>query len=117
MINLARNLYSQFLNLIDDKEQIQVLGGAETPLRALGFKNVVMFDGVEVTYDTSIPTNTGYGLSVQNCELLGMDESLLRAEGPEYDIDDQSHKFVTSTLSNLKWKSPRNFVKWASLAS
>jgi hypothetical protein len=113
---LARNLYGAFLNLIDDKEQIHVMGGAQTPLRALGFKNVVYFDGIEVTWDTGIANGIGYGLNVQNISLKSMEDRLLAVEGPEYDIDDQSYKCVVSTLSNLKFKSPRNFFKLAPLA-
>jgi hypothetical protein len=45
-----------------------------------------------------------------------MDSSLLRSEGPEYDIHSQSFNAVVSTLSNLKFSSPRNFFKLAALA-
>lgn len=116
VIFLARNLYGGFLNLIDNKEQIQVLGGAQTPLRALGFKNVVYFDGIEVTWDTGIANSIGYGMNIQNINLRSMESTLLAVEGPEYDIDDQSYKAVVGTLSNLKFKSPRNFFKLAALA-
>lgn len=113
-IFLARQLYMDFLNLIDDKERIQIT--SETGLRALGFKNVVNFDGVEVTWETGITPTVGYGININNIELLSMDDSLLRAEGPEYDIDSQAFKAVVSTLSNLKYSSPRNFFKLDNIA-
>lgn len=113
-IMLARDLYRQFLETIDDKEQINVT--SETGLRALGFKNVVMFDGVEVSWEVAVPTGVGYGLSYNMMELKSMDSQLLRSEGPEYDIHSQAFNAVVSTLSNMKFASPRNFFALKALA-
>ena len=46
---------------------------------------------------------------------MSMDDSLFRPEGPEYDLRQQSYIAVVSTLSNLKFTSPRNFWKIADL--
>ena len=108
-IMLARDLYMGLLNLIDDKERIAIT--SEHSLRALGFKNVLNFDGIEVSWEAAVPTGVGYGLNYDNIELKSMDSSLLRSEGPEYDIHSQSFNAVVSTLSNLKFSSPRNFFK------
>ena len=97
------------LNMSDDKERIQIT--SEHQLRALGFKNTVNFDGIEVSLELAVPNGIGYGLNYDNIELKSMDESLLRSEGPEYDIHSQSFNAVVSTLSNLKFSSPRNFFK------
>lgn len=113
-IFLARDLYRDLLNLIDDKERIQI--SSEHNLRALGFKNVLNFDGVEVSWESGVPSGVGYGINYDNIELKSMDSSLLRSEGPEYDIHSQSFNAVVSTLSNLKFSSPRNFFKLAALA-
>jgi len=113
-ILLARDLYREFLEVIDDKERIMVT--SETGLRALGFKNVVMFDGIEVSWEVAVPTGVGYGLNYNMMELKSMDSELLRSEGPEYDIHSQSFNAVVSTLSNLKFSTPRNFFKLAALA-
>lgn len=106
---LDRELYRQLLNLIDDKEQINIT--SNNSLRAMGFKNVVIFDGVEVSWEAGIPANVGYGCNIQNVELRSQDSTLLRTEGPEYDIHTQSFNAVVSTISNLKFKSPRNCFK------
>lgn len=113
-ILLARDLYRTFLEAIDNKERIVV--SSETGLRALGFKNVVNFDGVEVSWEVAVPTGVGYGINYNQMELKSMDSVLLRSEGPEYDIDSQSFNAVVSTLSNLAFRSPRNFFKLAALA-
>ena len=111
---LARDLYRAFLNLIDGKEQIQIT--SENSLRALGFKNVVVFDGVEVTWDSGVGSGIGYGYAVENTEMRSMDDDFTEVDGPEYDIGSQSYQVAVASLSNLKFKSPRNFFKLAPLA-
>ena len=112
-VMLARDLYMDLLNLIDDKERIQIT--SEHQLRALGFKNVVNFDGIEVSWEAAVPNGVGYGMNYENIELKSMDDSLLRSEGPEYDIHSQAFNAVVSTLSNLKFSTPRNFFKLMSV--
>ncbi len=106
---LARDLYQDFLNLIDEKERIAI--SSEHQLRALGFRNVVNFDGVEVSWEVGVPGGAGYGLNYDCIELKSMDDTLLVPEGPEYDIHSQSYNAVVGTLSNLCFDSPRNFFK------
>ena len=108
-ILLSRDLYMGLLNIIDTKERIQI--SSEQSLRALGFKNVLNFDGIEVSWEAAIASGVGYGINYDNMELKSMDSSLLRSEGPEYDIHSQSFNAVVSTLSNMKFSSPRNFFK------
>ena len=112
-IMLSRDMYMDLLNLIDENERINIT--SEHTLRALGFKNTVNFDGVEVSWEVAVPQGVGYGLNYENMELKSMDDSLLRSEGPEYDIHSQSFNAVVSTLSNLKFSSPRNFFKLMSV--
>jgi hypothetical protein len=114
-IFLSRDLYMGLLNLLDDKEEVQVT--SEYSLRSFGFKNVLNFDGIEVSWETAVPVATGFGINYNCIELKSMDDTLLRPEGPEYDIHSQAFNAVVSTLSNLKFKSPRNFVKWMSVAA
>jgi hypothetical protein len=108
-ILLSRELYRQLLDTLSSKERINIT--SETGLRALGFKNVVMFDGIEVSWEVAVPSTVGYGINYNQMELISMDDQLLRPEGPEYDIDSQSFKAVVSTLSNLRFASPRSFFK------
>jgi hypothetical protein len=106
---LNRTLFMQLKNLFDAKEEIPI--SSEHSLRALGFTNVISFDGVEVSWEAGIPSRVGYGVNINHCELKSMDDSLLRSEGPVYDIHTQSYNAVVSTLSNMKFASPRNFFK------
>lgn len=103
---LDRNLWIDLLNLLDDKEEIQVT--SQNSLRALGFTNVLTFDGVEVSWEAGVPSDTGYGLNYNTVELMCMDPNLLESEGPEYDIFTQAFVAVVGTLSNFKFACPRN---------
>jgi len=113
---LDRNLYFQLLNLIDNKEQLNVNRGEDWSLVRLGFKNVVGFDGIEVSWETGIPANVGYGLNYKNIELRCMEDTIFKSEGPFYDEHTQNYNAVVYTLSNMKLNSPRNFVKYLTLA-
>ena len=107
---MSRGFYNDFLNLIDQKEQLNIQGVPDG-LRGLGFKNVVMFDGVELSWEASVPTAVAYGFNYNNIELLSMFETLFRSEGPTYDQDSQYYKAVVSTLSNLKFNQIRSMFK------
>lgn len=112
-IMLARMYYNDMLNLLKTKEQINVT--SQTELRALGFKNTFLFDGVEVSWEAGVPTSTGYGFNWNMIELKCMHDTFLKANDLEYDIDSNSWKTCVSTLSNLKFHSPRGFFKIAEL--
>lgn len=113
---LARNLYYDFLNLIDGKEQIITNG--ETGKKGLGFGNKVMFDGVPITWDTAIANNVGYGLNFDNISLRCMYDSVVTVSKDDvfYDPYTQYINAAAKHLGNLKFKSPRNFVKFLTLA-
>lgn len=113
---LDRGLYFQFLNLIDNKEQIRIQRGEDWSLTKLGFKNVVGFDGIEVSWETGIPANVGYGFNYNDIELRCMEDTIFKSEGPFYDEHTQNMNAVVYTLSNLKFSSPRNITKWLTLA-
>lgn len=106
---LARNLYTDLLNLLDEKERIPI--SSTNSLRAMGFTNVVNFDGLEVTWEASVPSSVGYGMNLNMVSLRCLDAEMLRSEGPTYDIRSQGYLAVVSTLSNLQFASPRNFFK------
>lgn len=122
-IFLDRTLYAQLLQLISSKERILVT--SENELRALGFKNNIVLDGVTVSWETGIPaangnsgvsgvsgTLIGYGFNWNDIELRCMYDQMFVPEGPHYDPFTQRYNFVVKTKSNLKFGSPRNFTKW-----
>jgi len=108
---LSRDLFMDFKNQYDSKQQIWV--DSTTGLRALGFKDVIMFDGVEVTFENSIAPTVGYGLNINNVELMNLYGETIVADQDDffYDPNTQEVKCAVKNLGNLKFQSPRNFVK------
>ena len=114
LILLNRKLYIDFLNRLDSRERAIVTKSAG--LRSYGFGDVVELDGIEVSTEYAVPTDTGYALSVGNMEMKCMEGQLMTGEGPYYNEELQAHRYAVSNLANLKFKSPRNFVKFAAVA-
>lgn len=109
MFIFDRRSFIDALNTLDSKERVIV--SRQNGLRSYGFTDVFELDGVEISSEGSVPTGTGYGLSIGNMELLCMENQLLNSEGPFYDEITQQYRYVVSMLGNLKFKSPRNFAK------
>ena len=108
LVVLDRAMYIQFLNSYKQQERIAV--SKETGLKALGFSDVVTLDGVEVTSEYAVPPGKGYGISVGNMELRCLENQLMVAEGPFFAEETQSYRYACSTLGNVRFRSPRNFV-------
>jgi hypothetical protein len=108
-------MYRQFLGLLDDKERLVVQRGDKQGLYALGFTDVVNFDGVDVTSEYGVPPGVGYGWSIQNLELCSLQPQLFVPEGPDFDIATQSYRFSVDFFGNMKF-NPRYFVKWMAIS-
>jgi hypothetical protein len=111
---MSRKMYAEFKHQQADKERIAVT--STTGLKALGFGNVTNFDGIELTWDNGVSGNVAYGWSIGMVTLKCMYESLLKSVGPYWVEDDVAWKANVRTLSNLTFKSPRNFFKLQALA-
>ena len=111
LVLLNRKLYIDFLNRLDSRERAIVTKTAG--LRSYGFGDVVELDGIEVSTEYAIPSETGYALSIGNMEMKCMEGQLMTGEGPYYNEKLQAHRYAVSVLANLKMKSPRNFVKFS----
>jgi len=111
---LARNLWTPFKNLHRDKERIQITDSLS--LRALGFRDVIEFDGVEVSTDPGVPSSVGYVFNPKCIRMRVLTDRLIDLDKPEYRIEDQSYLWAADTHSNMEFRSPRNFGKLVSLA-
>lgn len=125
LILLEIDMYRQLLDALEDKERFQASG---SEMKDLGFGDMISFDGVDVGYEYGLPSpgsngtqalssnadsKIGYGFNVDKMELLSMQGALFQPEGPDYDIASRSWRVVVDILGNLKFKSPRHFLKLA----
>ena len=112
LILLNDELYRQFEGLLDSEERLIVKrGDKKGSLYALGFEDVVNFEGCDITYEYGVPTTYGYGWSMENLELCSLQGQMFVPEGPDFDIAAQSWRFSIDFFGNLKC-NPRNFVSW-----
>ncbi len=112
LILLNDELYRQFENLLDSGERLTVKrGDRKGGLYALGFEDVVNFDGVDLTYEYGVPTTVGYGWSMENLELCSLQGQMFVPEGPDFDISSQSWRFSIDFFGNMRC-NPRAFTKW-----
>lgn len=105
---LDRTNYIAFKDFYETKQTIEVTSGTE--LYSLGFKNVILFDGVEVSFENAVPSGFGFGVNMDQMEIRCLDDMLFSMDGPEWDIDLKLFKAAVSTESNLLCRSPRNTV-------
>lgn len=103
-----RGNYIELANYYEGKQTIEVTAGTE--LYKLGFKNVIVVDGVEISYETAIPVGFAFAVNMANIELRGLDEQMFTMDGPEYDIDLKILKAAVETHTNLLLRSPRNML-------
>ena len=114
MVIMDRKMFIDYLNKLDSKERVIV--SRTNGLKSMGFLDVFEQDGVEISTEYAVPAGCGYGLSIGNMELRCMEGSLMTSEGPFYNEDLASYRYVVSVLANLKFKSPRNFFKLQAIA-
>ena len=114
MVIMDRKMYIDYLNKLDSKERAIV--SRTNGLKSYGFSDVFEQDGVEISTEYAVPAGVGYGLSIGNMELRCMEGSLMTSEGPFYNEDLASYRYVVSVLANLKFRSPRNFFKLQAIA-
>ncbi len=98
-IFLDRDLYRKFKNQNDQYQKIEI--SSDQSLRALGFKDVINLDGVEVTSDFGMPAGIGYALNVDQLVLGSMQDRLFSTEGPTYDMQTRAYRTVVDFLGNL----------------
>lgn len=108
-------LYRQFLNNLDASERLVVQRADKQGLYALGFTDVVNFDGVDVTSEYGVPANVGYGWSLENLELDSLQGQMFVPEGPDLDIATQSYRFSIDFFGNMRM-NPRNFMAFKALS-
>ena len=114
VIMLDPELYRQFQEAQDSRQQIHVMRNEKVGLVSLGFTDVINYDGIDVTREYGVPVGTGYGIPVMDLELCSLQSQLFVPEGPDMDISTKSYRISIDFFGNLK-ANPRNFVKFVPL--
>lgn len=124
LITLTQEAFEQLCNILDGKERLVVNRGEKEGLVSMGFSNVIEVDGCPVMWDLACPTTDanndtvqGYGWTTDRVEfhLLGNEKQVFKAEVTFNDSYRADNIFVYM-LGNLKFESPRYFMKFAAIA-
>lgn len=109
----TKTLYRQFLEKLRAEERINVTrGDGSSGLIKLGFTDVTNYDGTDITWEYGPPETTAYGWCIDDLEICCMEDVMIKADGPDFDIATQSDRFVMRMLGNLKFESIRGYTKW-----
>jgi hypothetical protein len=114
LVLLSGSMYEDVMNALDDKQRIIVNRGRKGGLVDMGFSDVITIDGAELTWEYGIPDGVGYGLNVDDIELLSMQGQLFVPDGPDWDISSRSWRFAVDFLGNMK-TNPRSHFKLVAL--
>lgn len=119
LIMLNRTSYQDLLAKLAARELFM---NDNTKLKSLGFASgrqvALNFDGVDVSWSDAVPTEDGDGNPVRgygwnfNAVSLEMLPSKLFETDTYYDQFSHAYQFSLLTSGNLKFKSPRKFVKF-----
>jgi hypothetical protein len=109
LVLFDNELYRVFLEVNDSRQQIRISRGEKVGMVALGFEDVINFDGVDVTSEYGIPVNVGYGIAPDAMELCSMQDQLFVPDS-DTEISTKANRFSIDFFGNLKC-NPRNFFK------
>lgn len=115
LILLNDELFRLFEEKIEGNERIVVQRGDKQGMYALGFTDTINYEGVDVGYEYGVPTNVGYGWSMDNLELASLQGQMFVPEGPDMDIASQSYRFSIDFFGNMR-VNPRYFVKFVNVS-
>jgi len=101
---MSRDMWLPFLAVYEAIQRIPV--SQDLPLRNLGFKDVIMFDGREVSSEIACPVGNAFGINPSNIELRCMTDQLFTPEMMPYNPLTQEYPFIVSHLGNLKMPAP-----------
>ena len=112
LLLLNSRMHNQFKDRQRAKQRVEV------PYKAaqdLGFDDVMNFDGIGITADFDVPSNTGYLMNFDKMELLCLYDQLFYPRGPEYDIKTDSYLMHIGFFGNCRFR-PRHFAKLGKFA-
>ncbi len=111
---LEKNLYRQFLDKADDSERLVVERNQDVGMTKLGFRGVNV-DGVDIYWEVGVPSGVGYGLCLDEMELMSWQDQLFKSS-TDFNLETVSDRVLIDFYGNLKLTSPRAFCKLAALA-
>jgi hypothetical protein len=111
---LEKNLYRQFCDKADDSERLVVERNQDVGMTKLGFRGVNV-DGVDIYWEVGVPSGVGYGLCLDEMELMSWQDQLFKSS-TDFNLETVSDRVLIDFYGNLKITSPRSMCKLVALA-
>ena len=110
LILFEQSLWRPLLDALATKERIVIeRGQKQSPLIALGYNDIVDYDGVELTWEYGLPGGVGYGFNCDEMEVMSMQDTMFSPTGPVYDEATMTYRFSIDYFGNCSW-NPRAFA-------
>lgn len=100
------------------EDAIEVRFRHTTPLQSavdLGFPDVIQYSGMGLSREFDVTPGVGYGINLDDIEILSAHSDLFYMEGPVDDFRSESYLFLAGFLGNMRC-NPRGFAKYAAYA-
>ncbi len=113
---LPADRYRTLLALVRTKERIviQQSAGVKNSVTSLGYGDTFYYEGVEFTPEFGMPSSTiCYMLNAKNVEIHSLNPNIIEIDPPFWEPSNLSWRWDAYTLSQLKFESPKHFVKIA----
>lgn len=111
---LDKALYNTFINVAQQNERLVVNRNQDSALTKLGFRGINL-DGCDIFWEVGVPSNVGYGLCMDQLELMSWQDQLFKSS-TDFNLESVSDRVVIDFYGNLRMKSPRCFSKLAALS-
>jgi hypothetical protein len=106
---MTPKMFVDYKNAQAARQTIQVQP-TSSPLWALGFRDIMNLDGVDLTSDYNVPANTCYGLNFDYMRMDNLHSQMFWSHEPEYDPHTLATLFVMGMFGQFRFK-PKAFVK------
>jgi hypothetical protein len=112
-ILLEKNLYRQLLDRAEDAERLVVNRNQDSAMTKLGFRGINI-DGVDLFWEVGVPAGVGYGLCMDQMELMSWQDQLFKSN-TDFNLESVSDRVAIDFYGNLRIKNPRCFAKFIDL--
>lgn len=102
-------MLNQFKNSQRARQTINVQP-TTSPLWALGFRDVMNLDGIDITSDYDVPANTCYGLNFDEMRMDSLNPQLFWNHAPTWDPRTLSDLFVIGFFGQFRFR-PKHMAK------
>lgn len=110
MFILTPTMYRQLIHNLGAEEKLNVQRGDKQGLIALGFKDVVNVDGIDVAPEYGLTETVGYGLNFSCIELRSMFPVLYKMDDVDFDLASSSERYALKMAGNFRF-NPRQQCK------